>query len=208
MKTCMKDFVLLFALGSLAPAGVFAQQPAGNSATTPASTQATSPASTPPTAPASTSTPSLGEIARKLKAQKAKDHQPAWVVTNDNIPKEGNGVTVAPGGKASADSSEGSGTGAKGHDAEYYRKQQSKLQDQLDTDKRELDVLQQKLGQNNMQYYSDPNKTLQQEYSRDDINKLNAEIDAKKQKVADDEKALEDLREQLRQEGGDPGWLR
>ena len=69
-------------------------------------------------------------------------------------------------------------------------------------------MLQQKLGQNQMQYYNDPNKSLLQQYSRDDINKFTADIDAKKQQVADDEKAIEDLHEQLRREGGDPGWLR
>ena len=95
------------------------------------------------------------------------------------------------------------------HQTENYRRSRlSKLQDRLDTDKRELDVLQQKLGQNQMQFYNDPNKSLQQEYSRGDINKLTAEIDAKKQQIADDEKAIDDLRDQLRHEGGDPGWLR
>ena len=103
---------------------------------------------------------------------------------------------------------EGSAEHAKAHDAEYFRSQLSSLQGRLDTDKRELNVLQQKLGQNQMQFYNDPNKSLLQQYSRDDIDKLTADIDAKKQKVADDEKAIEDLHDQLRREGGDPGWLR
>ena len=47
-----------------------------------------------------------------------------------------------------------------------------------------------------------------QQYSRDDIDKLTADIDAKKQQIADDEKAIDDLHDQLRHEGGDPGWLR
>jgi len=68
--------------------------------------------------------------------------------------------------------------------------------------------LQQKLGQNQNQYYADPNKSLLQQYSRNDINKFTDEIDAKKQQVADDENAIDNLRDQLRHEGGDPGWLR
>jgi parvulin-like peptidyl-prolyl isomerase len=84
----------------------------------------------------------------------------------------------------------------------------STLQGNLDTHKRELDVLQQKLSQNQVQYYPDPNKTLQQLYSREDINKLTADIDAKKRQISDDEKAIEDLRDQLRRDGGDPAWLR
>jgi flagellar biosynthesis chaperone FliJ len=47
-----------------------------------------------------------------------------------------------------------------------------------------------------------------QQYTRSDINQLNQDIDAKKQQIADDEKAIEDLHDQLRHEGGDPGWLR
>jgi hypothetical protein len=69
-------------------------------------------------------------------------------------------------------------------------------------------VLQQKSAQNDMQYYPDPNKTLRQEFTRSDINKLNDQAEKKKQEIAADEKALDDLRDQLRREGGDPGWLR
>jgi hypothetical protein len=151
---------------------------------------------------------SLGDIARQLKAQKADEHKPAREITNDDIasPKEDASSSK---GKSSADSApEGSGGPAQAHDEKYFRSRLSKLQDQLDTHKRELEVLQEKLGQNQMQYYPDPNKALQQQYSRDDINKLRADIDAKKQQVADDEKAIEDLRDQLRHEGGDPSWLR
>jgi SMC interacting uncharacterized protein involved in chromosome segregation len=47
-----------------------------------------------------------------------------------------------------------------------------------------------------------------QQYSRGDIDKFTADIEAKKQQIAKDEKAIDDLHDQLRQEGGDPGWLR
>jgi len=59
-----------------------------------------------------------------------------------------------------------------------------------------------------MQYYNDPSKSLMQQYSREDINKLTSDIDAKKQEIADDNKAIDDLHDQLRHDGGDPGWLR
>jgi len=155
---------------------------------------------------------SLGDIARQIKAQKAKEPKPAKVFTNDNISApadNASGAEVSSKEKSPAKSApEESGEHAKPHDAEYFRSQMSTLQARLDTDKRQLDVLQQKLGQNQMQYYNDPNQSLLQQYSREDIDKLTAEIDAKKQKVADDDKAIEDLHEQLRREGGDPGWLR
>jgi predicted RNase H-like nuclease (RuvC/YqgF family) len=156
----------------------------------------------------STQDTSLGDIARHLQTQKAKEPKPVVVMTNDSVtaPKaDSNAGTAKKTTDASANPSPAS---TKGHDAEYFRTQQSKLQDRLDVDKRELNVLQQKYGQNDMQYYPDPQKALTQQYTREDINKLNDQINAKKQQVDDDEKALSDLREQLRREGGDPGWLR
>jgi len=154
---------------------------------------------------------SLGDLARQLKAQKAKEPKPVRVITNDNIASpsgEASGFAASSKGKSAAAAPEGSGAPAQGHGEKYFRSRLSDLQGQLDTHKRELEVLQQKLGQNQMQYYPDPNKSLLQQYSREDINKHRADIDAKKQQIADDEKAIEDLHEQVRHEGGDPGWLR
>jgi parvulin-like peptidyl-prolyl isomerase len=152
------------------------------------------------------SAPSLGDIARQLKAQKANAPKPVKVFTNDNLPTSNAGITESSEPEKSPADTTSAAPG--GHDEKYYRKQMATLQDQLDTDKRELDVLQQKLGQNNMQYYPNPQDSLTQQYTRSDINKLTAEIDAKKKQVDSDQKAIDDLREQLRQEGGDPSWLR
>ena len=161
---------------------------------------------------------SLGDIARALKAKKAKEPKPVKVFTNDNLtaPKDGEtgakdggtGPGANPAEKSSAAPPPAPAAPAAAHDEKYYRTQMSTLQSQLDTHKRQLDVLQQKLGQNQMQYYPDPNQSLQQQYSRDDVNKFTTDIDTKKKQVADDEKAIEDLRDQLRREGGDPSWLR
>ena len=82
------------------------------------------------------------------------------------------------------------------------------LQDKLDLHRRQLNVLKQKQAQDQLQYYPDPNKTLQQEYSRSDINKKLDEISKKEKQIAEDEKAIQDLRDQLRREGHPPGWLR
>lgn len=155
---------------------------------------------------------SLADIARHLKADKAKEPKtkPAMVLTNDSITRSDDqtGFSATNTTKGNRETSTpDSAAGAK-HDAEYFRSRQSKLEDELDTHKRELSVLQQKLGQNQMQYYPNPQESLMQQYSRGDIDKLTAQIDAKKQQIQDDEKALLDLHDQLRREGGDPGWLR
>jgi hypothetical protein len=155
---------------------------------------------------------SLGDIARQLKAQKSKEPKPVKVITNDNL--DGTEVEASTpeshpkDDKSAAPAAEGAETPKAVHNEAYFRKQMSVLKSRLDTHQRELDVLQQKLGQNQMQYYNDPSKSLMQQYSREDINKFTADIDAKKQEIADDNKAIDDLHDQLRHDGGDPGWLR
>lgn len=154
---------------------------------------------------------SLGNIARKLNSQKAKDPKPVRVFTNDNLSGFDDAVSVSnPDTKeVKTPSPENPGVKVTTHDESYYRSQMSSLKGKLETHQRELDVLQQKLGQNNMQQYqNDPNKSLQQQYSREDINKLKSDVDAKHLEVDADNKAIGDLRDQLRHEGGDPGWLR
>jgi hypothetical protein len=188
MNTRVRVFILGFVLVCLAAASGYAQQKSDATDT------------------------SLGDIARQIKAQKAKEHKPVKLITNDNISgpnDDASGFGATSPRKGSAESSpKPDGASAGGHDEKYFRSHLSTLQDKLDTHKRELEVLQEKLGQNQMQYYPDPNKTLRQEYSRADIIKLTDAIDAKKQQIADDEKAIDDLHEQLRHEDGDPSWLR
>jgi len=186
----------------------------------------------------STSSVPLGDLARQLKAQRAKSGEKPKVITNDDL------ATRSPSGEQSAASpakassktteeaksgekpaKETSGneagkesakapsaeTGEQPHGEKYYRERMSKLQDRLDIDQRELTVLEQKLSQNQIQYYPDPNKGLLQESgptALSDIHKLQDQIDAKKAQIAADQDAIDDLREQLRREGGDAGWLR
>lgn len=168
-------------------------------------------------------TPSLGTLAKELKAERATSKKSVRVFTNDNLPHRpgGGGISVAGtmspepteqpsgGGTASAQASGASSNESSGaHDEEYYRKQMAALQSRLELHQRELHVLQQKQGQGQMQYYADPNKTLQQEYSRSDINKRNDAIAKKQAQIDEDNRAIQDLRDQLRREGGPPGWLR
>lgn len=179
-----------------------------------------------------TSAPSLGDLARQMRAQHAKAAPATKVFTNDNLPAARPDEPVT-GGRAGAAGSKGAktkeqqaakpearpkaGPSTKAessevpHDEHYYHTQMTELRAQLDMHQRELSVLQQKLGQAQMVYSPDPNKTLIQEstpafYS--DESKLREQIKDKQDQIDADQKAMDDLQEQLRREGGDPGWLR
>ena len=176
----------------------------------------------------STSSVPLGDLARQLKAQRAKPQAKTKVFTNDDIaalpplseqsaasPAESSSTTAKEASGKEAEKESAKATLAKTeeetHGEKYYHEHMSKLQDRLQIDQRELSVLEQKLGQNQMQYYPDPNKGLLQESgptAMSDIHKLQDQIDKKRAEVAADQEAIDDLREQLRREGGDAGWLR
>jgi hypothetical protein len=159
--------------------------------------------------------PSLGDLARKVRAERAKESKPARVFTNADLPTTG-GISVVgspainvagqPGMETMV--GPGAGQGESEHGEAYYVRTMGKLEAKLNMHQRELAVLQQKLNLARPQFYTDPSKELMQQYSRSDINQLTAKIEAKQQQVADDERALADLRQQLGREGGDPGWLR
>jgi hypothetical protein len=180
---------------------------------------------------------SVADVARKVRAEKSKENKTVKVFTNDDLralnkkdeatspgaesaPKE-KGQAAGPSREAKDNqandkeevkSQEGdSNAGSEGsdvHNEKYFRKRSAELNANLELHKRELSVLQQKLDLAQPVYYKDPQKQLEQEYSRSDITKLTNEVDAKKQQIADDEKAIDDLRDQLRRDDGDPGWLR
>jgi hypothetical protein len=167
----------------------------------------------------STTSPSLADLARQEQARrlKVKQEHSVRVWNNDNMPHKpaGSGPTAA-GGMSSVpanpevpESLETPTTAAGGaHDEKYFRGQMKLLNDRLEVHKRQLSVLQQKQSQDQLQYYPDPNKTLQEEFSRSEINKKGTEVAQKEQEIAADEKAIQDLQDLLRREGHPPGWLR
>ena len=160
-------------------------------------------------------TSSLGDIARKFRAEKSRETAKASVVyTNENLPS-GGGISVTgatPGTSGAAGESGTSLVGGKEapageHGEAYFRSKMAELKNRLQTDQRELSVLKQKLSQNSMVYYPDPYKTLMQEYTRSDVTKGADQIDQKEKQIEADQQAIQDLQAQLRREGGEPSWL-
>lgn len=175
----------------------------------------TSPAkSTGATPTTMTSTPapqqeSLAEAARKAREAKKDETKPAKVFTNDNLPTAGGISTV--GKETAAAQGNADGTDAKAGAAgseKAWRDKFAALRAKLARDQQDLSVMQRELGVLNLQNYSDPVKAMQQQLTREDINKKTADIDAKTQAIKADQQAIDDAEDNLRKTGGDSGWAR
>ncbi len=174
----------------------------------------------------SSSSQSLADLARQAKAQRAKSHEKPKVYTNEDVealPPLPMSTTDVPPGEPTAQSTTGNKAGndalktrpaeagSEQHGEEYFRARMGKLEERLELDQREVNVFQQTLGQNQMLYYPDPVEGLLQSSgpsAMSDIHRQQDLIGKKQADVAADQAAIDDLQDELRREGGDPGWLR
>ena len=149
--------------------------------------------------------------ARKAREAKKTAQKAKLVFTNDNIPTAPGSSAATEAAAAPADSKESASAPAeekKGLDESAWRKRFDEARSKVTTAEKELDILQRELNLNQQQYYSDPNKTLREEFTRNTINKGRANIDAKKLEVEQLKKALSDLEDELRKAGGPAAWSR
>lgn len=157
----------------------------------------------------------VADAARKAREQQKTAPKPKKVYTDDDVkpatPSE-NAAATQPGGGAQAtpDNGQGSAAGAssKSDPEATWKKRFADQRDKIAAAEKELDILQRESEKAQVQYYNDPQKALQEQYTRKDINEKNAKIDAKKQQIADLKQQLSDMEDELRKSGGDPGWAR
>jgi len=163
---------------------------------------------------------SLGDAARKARAQKKDSSKPAKVFTNDDvgdlkgtISVIGNEPAPASGTDMTAEKTDdkkpANGADAKkgqAQDESAWRAKFAAARKVLADDTKEADILQREFNLKQEQYSQDPNWAMHQQYSREDINKTQSQIDAKKQDIEKDKQALSDLEDELRKSGGDAGW--
>ena len=158
--------------------------------------------------------PSLADAARKAREQKKDIPKSTKVFTNENLPGAGAISTVgsesAPAAETTAQTTEASAaqTPAASDDEKTWRDKFAGLRRKLAQDQSDLEVMQRELGVLSLQNYSDPVKAMQQNLSRDDINKKTTDIETKKKQVAADQQAISDAEGDLRKSGGDSGWAR
>jgi len=172
-----------------------------------------------------TSSPSgsLGDAARKARAAKKEQSSPPRVFTNEDVP--GLKGTISVVGSAPADGSKAadatpddtSKTGKAGDKTEKagaagakdeasWRMEFAAARKALADDSRELDLLQREQSLKQEQYYQDPTVAMKQQNSREDVDKGQSDIAAKKQDIEKDKQVLADLQDALRKAGGNASW--
>ncbi|MCZ6514923.1 MAG: hypothetical protein O6850_03550 [Acidobacteria bacterium] len=178
---------------------------------------------------------SLGDVARKSRKEKKKKKTPSGsrVFTNEEIstlpPLTGTSTTSSGSSSSNPPSTSSTGgiqgvpvpaaTAAQPQVAgvsnkpdtsseEYWRNRFGQARYRLERSERELAVLKDRMQISQVQYSSNPNQTLQQEYSRGNVNSLNEQVQKKEADVAKYQQEIRQLEQELRRAGGPIGWSR
>jgi chromosome segregation ATPase len=157
----------------------------------------------------------VADAARKARESKKDAPKPKKVYTDDDF-KSAVPEPAAASGDKSGTAAAKAGDKAKTGDApeedpngeKAWRKLFQAQRDKIAKAEREIDVLTRELEKAQIQYYPDPQKALTEQNNRADINEKNAKIEAKKKELEQLKQGLDDLEDQLRKSGGDPGWAR
>jgi len=169
----------------------------------------------------------VADAARKARQKKKEEPKPKKVYTDDDFKTgtpeaapanpSGSGASGATstqqaGGSGAAPkqqaASGASGTKEDPNSEAAWRKRFKEQHDKIDRAEKELDVLSRELQKAQMEYYPDPQKAMTEQNTRADINTKTAAIEAKKKEIASLKQGLDDLEDQLRKVGGNPGWAR
>jgi chromosome segregation ATPase len=156
----------------------------------------------------------VADAARKAREQKKDNPKPKKVYTDDDVNHSTLGsVPASPAKEGAAKGSDAQGKDAAANASEPEESPESKWRKQfkaayanLDRAQKELDILQREDSKAQLQYYSDPQKALAEQYTRKDINEKDAKIAAKKKEIDQIKQQISDMEDALRKAGGDPGW--
>jgi chromosome segregation ATPase len=166
----------------------------------------------------------VADAARKAREAKKDTPKPKKVYTDDDVKASAPEPAAAPAAapvdgseKAATKTGQAAGDSAKSADdskkedpngAAAWRKRFQAQRDKIAKAEKELDILGRELEKSQVEYYPDPQKAMTQQNTRADVNAINAKIDAKKNELEQLRQGLNDLEDQLRKSGGDPGWAR
>jgi chromosome segregation ATPase len=164
----------------------------------------------------------VADAARKAQEKKKDAPKPKKVYTEDDINTKKSDISVvgpAPAqqdttaaqanpGQAKTDANSKTEQKEDPNSEKAWRARFEALRIKIATAEQELNVLQREENKADVQYYSDPTKAMKEQYSREEINKKAAKIDAKQKEIAALKQQWDDLEDQLRKSHGDPGWAR
>jgi hypothetical protein len=158
----------------------------------------------------------VAEAAKKARAERKTEPKPKKVYTNDDFSSSSKPAAAADSNaqtgkkdvsaEADADKDKDKKEDTKGE--EYWRKRFATAREKLASAEKGLDVLQRELEKDQVQYYPDPQKAMEQQFNRSDINEKRGKIDAKEKEIGELKQQLSDMEDDLRKAGGDPGWAR
>jgi len=161
----------------------------------------------------------VAEAAKKARAEQKAEPKPKKVYTDDDFASssrpaaDSNAQSDKKDAAAETDADKDKDKDDKDKKAdakgeEYWRKRFAETRDKLASAEKELDVLQRELEKDQVQYYPDPQKAMEQQFNRSDINEKRGKVDAKQKEIETLKQQLSDMEDDLRKSGGDPGWAR
>jgi hypothetical protein len=166
----------------------------------------------------------VADAARNAREAKKNAPKPHKVYTDDDVsrPKPAPPTTPAPGtpgalppgtapAATAAPANPAGAASAADQDAKTeaaWRQRFKNQRDKIARAEKELDILQREEEKSQIQYYPDPQKAMNEQYTRKDINEKRDKIEAKRQEIAQLKQGLSDLEDDLRKAGGDSGWSR
>lgn len=171
-------------------------------------------------------TGSLGEMARRIRAERAKkDLSKVPLFTNDNIPAGGEiniasaggtpaAAAVPAGGEAAAEEGVAAGPEKeKECDEQCWRGKFRAKREEIRKAQADLQLTEREYNLARTQYYQDPNRAVVEQYSNNpaggrELQQLKQKMDDLKATIEKLKRDVSDLENELRRSGGDPGWAR
>ncbi len=160
----------------------------------------------------------IADAARRSREAKQNAAKPRKVYTDDDIsrrkpaPPLTDATSAATNPNAAATTATPANAAATAdEDAKNeaaWRKSFKDQREKIARAEKELDILQRESQKKEIQYYPDPQKAMNEQYTRKDVNETLAKIEAKRQEIAQLKQGLSDLEDALRKAGGNPGWSR
>jgi hypothetical protein len=168
----------------------------------------------------------VADAARKAREMKKDAPKPKKVYTDDDVKRSAPAPEAAPAPASAAGDANGAaaatrvkpaGESDKAGDATKtedpnsetaWRKRFQAQHEKIAKVEKELDILGRELEKAQLEYYPDPHKALREQFDRADINTKTAKIETKRKELEQLRQGLDDLEDQLRKSGGDPGWAR